>query len=223
MIFKVFLIGMVIYFITIPFLFSQTNNFSFDEKLSMFNSGLKTQKLNQTQQIPGPSFQRIEFSDINIYDSAFHGDTSKTKKAKKEGLFQMKKNPLVAVLLSGIFPGAGQFYNQSYWKVPILVGLSVYFGYSWYDQNRQFLNYRDQYSASQNPSNPNGDINLKTLREFYRTQRDDFTWYFIITYFVSLVDAYVDAQLFDFTVKEDKYNSLGKTERTYQLKFHLDF
>jgi hypothetical protein len=160
---------------------------------------------------------------FNSSDSTKSQDTLKLNKSKQVAPFHMKKSPWLALLYSAIFPGAGQFYNESYWKVPILVGLSVYFGYSWFDENRQFLNYRDQYAASQTPQLQEGNPDLKTLREFYRTQRDNFTWYYIITYFVNLVDAYVDAELFDFTVKEDKYTSLGIPGRTYRLNFHLNF
>ena len=40
-------------------------------------------------------------------------------------------------------------------------------------------------------------------RNFYRDQRDLFTIYMGITYLLQLVDAYVDAHLFDFTVQEN--------------------
>lgn len=205
MILKSFLLGVIIIFIITPFSFSQT--------LKYKSADLQLR-----------DFSNIHFHGYsNIHDSTKNSDSVKLKKTKTVETFHMKKSPWVALLLSGIFPGAGQFYNESYWKVPILVGLSVYFGYSWFDQNRQFLNYRDRYAASQTPQFPDGDLNLKTLREFYRNQRDDFTWYFIITYFVNLVDAYVDAQLFDFTVKEDKYTSSGKPGKIYKLNFHLNF
>ena len=37
-------------------------------------------------------------------------------------------------------------------------------------------------------------------RNFYRDQRDEFAFYMLLTYFLNLVDAYVDAHLFDFSV-----------------------
>jgi hypothetical protein len=141
---------------------------------------------------------------------------------KKGEIFRMKKKPWLAVLFS-IIPGGGQFYNESYWKVPILFGLSAYFGYSYYDQDKKYRDYRDRYSTTQTQQFPDGDLNLKSLREFYRNQRDDFLWYFIIVDFINLVDAYVDAHLFDFDVKEEKFNSLGKVDKTYNLRFHLNF
>ena len=195
--FRIIFLGMVINILIIPFSYSQNLNY----KLS------------------GTSFHQLFYSS----DSAKNPDTLKLNKSKQFTPFHMKKSPWLALLYSAILPGAGQFYNESYWKVPILVGLSVYFGYSWFDENRKFLNYRDQYAASQTPQLPGGNPDLKTLREFYRTQRDNFTWYYIITYFINLVDAYVDAQLFDFNVREDKYSSTAKPFRTYRLNFHLNF
>jgi len=135
--------------------------------------------------------------------------------------FKMKKSPLVAVMLSAVLPGAGQFYNKSYWKIPIIAGLVGYFGYEYINNNNKFKDYRDQYDATITPSNPFGDENLKTLREFYRNQRDDFVWYFIIVYVVNLVDAYVDAHLFDFDVKEEKLTGSGSSN--IYLKVNINF
>ncbi|MBL0107257.1 MAG: hypothetical protein IPP52_08235 [Ignavibacteria bacterium] len=44
---------------------------------------------------------------------------------------------------------------------------------------------------------------MLALREFYRDQRDNFIIiYSLILYVVNLIDAYVDAQLYDFDVSE---------------------
>jgi len=137
--------------------------------------------------------------------------------------FRMKKSPTTAVLLSAVLPGAGQFYNESYWKVPIIGGLVGYFGYEYFRNNNLYKDYRNEYTASQTELNPNGDLNLKTLREFYRDQRDDFVWYFLIVYVINMVDAYVDAHLFDFDVSEDKFTKGGVRGKEYKLKFNLKF
>jgi TM2 domain-containing membrane protein YozV len=134
----------------------------------------------------------------------------------------MKKSPLLATLLSAVVPGAGQIYNQSYWKAPIIMGLVGYFGYEYFRNNNLYTDYRDQYEQSQTPQNPDGDPNLRTLREFYRDQKNEFVWYFAIVYTLNLVDAYVDAHLFDFDVKEDKLTS-GGYDKTYRLKLNIKF
>ena len=47
---------------------------------------------------------------------------------------------------------------------------------------------------------PYGNTRLRDLREFYKDQRDSFTWYFFILYVLNIVDAYVDASLYSFDV-----------------------
>lgn len=107
------------------------------------------------------------------------------------------------MLYSALLPGAGQAYNESYWKVPVVVGFGVYFASMWLHNNRLYHDYRDQYIASITPEDPGGDQNLQMLREFYRDERDTFTWYFFILYFLNIADAYVDASLYDFNVSDD--------------------
>lgn len=114
-----------------------------------------------------------------------------------------KKSPGKAMLLSAVLPGAGQFYNTSYWKVPIVLGLGVYFLSSWLDNNRRTQDYRQQYAASVIAFPPSGDPHLLAVREFYKEQRDSFTWYMVILYLLNIADAYVDANLYDFNVGGD--------------------
>jgi len=116
--------------------------------------------------------------------------------------FHPKKSPGTAMLLSALIPGAGQFYNESYWKVPVVLGFGVYFVSSWLDNNRRYADYREKYTASLQQF-PNGDPRLLAVREFYKEQRDSFTWYFLILYLLNIADAYVDASLYDFNVGGD--------------------
>ena len=112
------------------------------------------------------------------------------------------KSASTAMLLSAILPGAGQLYNESYWKVPVIAGLGGYFVVEFLKNNSTYLDYRDQYEESLKTT-PGGDTELLTYREFYRDQRDTFAWYFLILYAVNILDAYVDASLFDFDVGGD--------------------
>lgn len=164
------------------------------------------------------------FNDVNGF-SAFDtlkSDTTAGKPVFKK--FKMKRSPWLAVGLSALLPGAGQFYNGSYWKVPILLALTGYFGYEYYDNDKKYRDFRDRYAASQTFENQYiGDENLKAEREFYRNQRNDFVWYFAIVYVVNLIDAYVDAHLFDFNVKEDKFTRFGISEREYKLNVRVRF
>ena len=112
--------------------------------------------------------------------------------------FVMQKSPWGAVLRSALLPGFGQFYNESYWKVPVVWGFIGYFAYVWIDNNDSYKKYRDLYAESGFQ-----DSDYLRLREFYRDQRDEFAIYIGLTYFLQLIDAYVDAHLFDFDVRPD--------------------
>ncbi|MBK8551940.1 MAG: hypothetical protein IPL53_13070 [Ignavibacteria bacterium] len=129
----------------------------------------------------------------------------------------MKKSPWKAVALSAVLPGAGQFYNESYWKIPVIAGLGGYFVYEWIQNNNQYLDYKELYQNSQTPENPTGNLQLQSLREFYRDQRDNFIIYSLILYVVNLLDAYVDAQLFDFDVSDSINFGVMKKEKFFKV------
>ena len=112
--------------------------------------------------------------------------------------FVMKKSPWGAVLRSAIIPGLGQIYNESYIKAPIIWGIEGALVYGWLFSNRLYKDNRDLFMQT-------GNEGYRTSREIYRDQRDLFTIYIGLVYLLNLVDAYVDAHLFDFTVKEDLY------------------
>ncbi len=136
------------------------------------------------------------------------------------------KSAGLAAGLSALLPGAGQFYNGSFWKVPIVVGLGVYFISSWLDYNRRYMQYRDLYAASLAASG--GDPRLLNVREFYHDERDSYAWYFLILYFANIADAYVDASLYDFNVGGDLSLRVMPVRSDFpdgspQLRFQLNF
>jgi hypothetical protein len=118
------------------------------------------------------------------------------------------KSPGTAMLLSAVLPGAGQFYNESYWKVPVIAGLGTYFVVEFIDNNKKYNDYSDQYEESLGTT-PGGDSQILSYREFYRDQRDTFAWYFLILYGLNILDAYVDASLFEFDVGGDLAGGAG--------------
>lgn len=139
-------------------------------------------------------------------------DTSGTlKTAQKDTLpYRMQKSPLGAVLRSAILPGLGQIYNESYWKVPVVWGFLGYYGYEWVRQNNNYHDYSGWYNEALNGRLPGNPENYKRNRDFYRDQRDLFAIYMGITYALNLLDAYVDAQLFDFSVDEDPVSKVSR-------------
>lgn len=133
----------------------------------------------------------------------------------------MHKSPLKAVLYSAILPSLGQFYNGSYWKIPIILGLGGYFGYNIIDYNNIANDYQAQYVASQTPENPIGDTRFKQLRDRSKDNRDQFIFYFGIMYLANLVDAYVDAHLYDFDVSEKSQLSLTRVPGKLTFSFNF--
>lgn len=123
-------------------------------------------------------------------------DNAEEETIKNDSVFVPTKSPWTAVLWSAVIPGAGQIYNESYWKAPIIWGVLGWLGYNWVQNNNSYKEYKDLYSQT-------GDEDYRRLRTFYLDQRDLFTIYIALTYILNLVDAYVDAQLFDFSVDED--------------------
>ena len=179
---------------------------------------------------PEKSYQQVEKeittqfkSGLSFRNSALtisFNDSLKNKSSTKP-VFIMKKNPWKAVAYSAVLPGAGQLYNQSYWKIPVIAGLGGYFVYEWIKNNNEYLDYKTQYQNSQTEANPSGNPQLQYLREFYRDQRDNFIIYSLILYVVNLIDAYVDAQLYDFDVSESI--KLGFLKKEKLLKISYDF
>ena len=115
-------------------------------------------------------------------------------------VFVMQKSPWGAVVRSAIVPGWGQIYNESYWKAPIVWGVMGWFVYAWVDNNNKYIDYKNLYLQAGN------SLDLE-YRNFYRDQRDEFAIYFALTYFLTLVDAYVDAHLYDFSVGKNNFTN----------------
>ena len=112
--------------------------------------------------------------------------------------FVQTKSPSLAMAFSALLPGAGQIYNESYWKVPIIWGAGAWFVYNWLDLDKSYRYYLHKYEESIAAFPPDGIIGYRENREFYRDERDGFAWYLGILYALNILDAYVDASLYDF-------------------------
>lgn len=121
------------------------------------------------------------------------------------------KYPKKAMIQSALLPGLGQAYNKKGWKIPIIYGglaSGIYFiNYS----NNKYHDYKKAYII-RTDNNPNTiDIydgtytegNLITLQEYYKRNLE--ISYIITTgiYILNILDAYIDAHLFEFNVNED--------------------
>lgn len=127
------------------------------------------------------------------------------------------KSPTKAMLMSAVLPGLGQFYNQSYWKIPIIYGLAGYFVYEFKQNDEKYKHYQELFVQSVKVSG--GDYRYKRLRDFYRDQRDLFVIYLSILYLANIIDAYVDAHLYNFDVGEN----LSIQVLPFGIKFYCKF
>ncbi len=148
-----------------------------------------------------------------------------------DSVYFHKPDPIKAVWLGAIVPGAGQIYNKSYWKLPIVYGAFMGCGYAITWTNNRYTGYKSAYldlyndiqagTVSEDPSKsyiaviPEGYNlervggqdrwmnTLKNQQNIYRRYRDYSILATVIVYALSLIDAYVDAQLFDFDISPD--------------------
>lgn len=148
-------------------------------------------------------------------DIASHFDSIRT-------LF--KPDPMKAVWMGAIIPGYGQIYNRKYWKLPIVYGgfLGCAYAIAW--NGTRYSDYKTAYRDIID-KDPNTNYFMDILPEGYtlaslggvsqytrtlQTKQNTFRRYrdlsIIITavfYGLTLVDAYVDAQLYDFDISPD--------------------
>ncbi|MAR39600.1 MAG: hypothetical protein CMD22_02755 [Flavobacteriales bacterium] len=141
---------------------------------------------------------------------------------------QKEKSPKKAALYSAILPGAGQVYTKKYWKVPIVYGGIVTSFYFINENNSKYIEYREAALLSNETGENQLGYNyseLKTLKEYYRRNRDVSYFIFVGVYILNIVDASVNAHLFSFDVSDDismniqPYSTLSNTGLALSFNF----
>lgn len=115
-----------------------------------------------------------------------------------------KLSPAKAGLYSAVLPGLGQFYNKKYWKIPIVwgaVGTGV--GIALWNQ-KQYEKYRNAFVAELNglphefSDNPYVTKTvLGNAQDRSKRQRDYAIGISALIYILNIVDAVVDAHLYE--------------------------
>ena len=127
-----------------------------------------------------------------------------------------------AVWLALVFPGGGQIYNRKYWKLPLVYGGFVGCTYALNWNSKMYKDYSQAYldimdddpntNSYENFLPPNSNIAgqetrykelFKKRKDLFRRQRDLSIFCFIGVYLLSVIDAYVDAELSDFDISKD--------------------
>ena len=134
---------------------------------------------------------------------AFFVGFSFTTSAQEYG----EKIPKKAGLYSAILPGSGQVYTKKYWKVPVIYGGLITSAYYINESNDLYQLYKSTYlnrlDGDFNDNLNYSDSDLRTLTEHYRRNREVSALLFTLTYILNIVDASVNAHLFDYDVSED--------------------
>lgn len=193
--------------------------------------------------------------------AGFVQDTTSAEEVSADAVETLfwKPDPVKAVWMGTLFPGLGQIYNRSYWKLPIVYGGLMGCTYAIMYTNNQYLSYKEAYrsiyydiqhsSVSNSPEKPYiailpdgytidrmGGVSAyqKRLYEWQNTTRryrDLSIAATVIVYALTLVDAYVDAQLFDFdispdlslNVQPDLYYDQIQRQRSAEVRLALSF
>ncbi|MCE2616801.1 MAG: DUF5683 domain-containing protein [Phocaeicola sp.] len=160
-------------------------------------------------------------------------------------------NSKKATWLAIIFPGGGQIYNRKYWKLPIFYGGFVGCAYAFNWNSKMYNDYKQAYidimdddpntKSYENYIPPGYDISgekaqyqerFKKRKDIFRRQRDLSIFAFIGVYVLSIIDAYVDAELSDFDISNDLgirieptliNNGYGRTSKNIGLQCSITF
>ena len=144
------------------------------------------------------------------------------KKRIRRDLTKFKPDPIRATWLALVIPGAGQFYNRKYWKLPIIYGgfLGCVYALSWNTQ--MYSDYAQAYLdiTDSDPETKSYEKMLpprysivgqegrfqaifKSKKDTFRRYRDLSIFAFGGVYLLSVIDAYVDAELSTFDISRD--------------------
>ncbi|MFJ1429262.1 DUF5683 domain-containing protein [Capnocytophaga canimorsus] len=125
-------------------------------------------------------------------------------------------SPARAAFYSAIFPGLGQIYNKSYWKVPLVygaLGTTIYF---YMRNSKEFDRYQtaykrrvagftdDEFFGDRGDGQPRLSTDgLRRAQQFYRRNKELSLLFLVGFYALNIVDANVDAHLKQFNVDEN--------------------
>lgn len=149
------------------------------------------------------------------------GDMKKAK--EKRDWATWRPDPQRALWLALVIPGGGQIYNRKYWKLPIIYGgfMGCLYAMNWNnmmykDYSQAYLDIMDSDPTTQSynkflhlgkvidSSNEERYKQIfKSRKDKYRRWRDMSFFCLLGVYALSVIDAYVDAELSEFDISKD--------------------
>lgn len=117
-------------------------------------------------------------------------------------------SPKKATIYSAVLPGLGQAYNKKYWKIPIVYAGIGTLSYFIVDNQKEFNRFKNAYKIRMDNGqdefyeilNEQGLINEM---DRWRRYRDFCIIGTALVYILQIVDANVDAHLYDFDVGDN--------------------
>ena len=163
-------------------------------------------------------------------------DSARLAKVKRDWS-TWRPNPQRALWLALVLPGAGQIYNRKYWKLPIFYGgfMGCIYALSW--NNTMYKDYSQAYlDIMDNDPNTDSynrflhlgveitDSNKSRYIELFRSRKDKYRRWrdmsiiaMVAVYALSVIDAYVDAELSEFDISKDLSLKVSPTVIPSQL------
>lgn len=127
-----------------------------------------------------------------------------------------------AMWLAIVFPGGGQIYNRKYWKLPLIYGgfLGCVYALNWNgtmyrDYSQAYIDIMDDDPNTKSyedflPTNYDVNANKQRIQDLFRRKKDYYRRYrdlsifcMIGVYALSVIDAYVDAELSSFDISRE--------------------
>lgn len=134
-----------------------------------------------------------------------------------------RPNPQRALWLAMVLPGAGQIYNRKYWKLPIFYGgmMGCLYAMNWNnmmykDYSQAYLDIMDDDPTTQSYNKflhlgkQIDSSNEARYKQIFKSRKDKFRRWRDLSFFcllgvyaLSVIDAYVDAELSEFDISDD--------------------
>jgi len=136
-----------------------------------------------------------------------------------------KSTARTAMILSTILPGAGQIYNNSIWKVPLIYGgggIAIYYLNYWqkrYDLTLKYLKSNENKEIYYIYGRRIPKDRLDDARDFYRYYRD---WSVIsigLIYAANIIDALVDGYMKQYDISDDLSFKIKPHFNTYAFSY----
>lgn len=206
---------------------SQTDVFKgFLDNVELIDETFRWQANNRHALLSG-----IYFYGMNLFDAY----ASAVVRTSEENHY-----PVKAAFYSALLPGLGQVYNKKYWKVPIVLAALGTAGYFIHINNRDYQHFAKAYllRTDEDPLSEFEteetalfpDAELLQIANDVKLFRDYSYLAFAGLYLLNIVDAIVDAHLYDFDLSDDlsfnvhpyfNSNYYGNRYTGLSLSFHF--